>query len=121
MPWQFRLATREISRRARRVPPRRAGRRGIARSRAASHNRSFDAAPHPLAATMQIEPRWIVSTSASSLHAAAALLAGQQVVSSTIPPAVAAEVEELGADLAALGLAPASFFDHAIPLAVRFD
>jgi hypothetical protein len=68
-----------------------------------------------------MEPRWIVSTSASSLHGAAAMLAGSELVDKKVSEALAGEVQGLGGDLAAVGLAPSRFFEHAIALAVRFD
>ena len=70
---------------------------------------------------MTLELRWIVSTSASCLHAAAALLAGAALVDKKISAALAGEVEGLGEDLAAAGLTPRLFFEHAIGLAARFD
>lgn len=70
---------------------------------------------------MAIEPRFIVSTSASSLHAAAAMLGGATLVDSKVSEALAGEVEGLAGDLAVVGLATGLFFEHAVPLAVRFD
>ncbi|MEX0677805.1 MAG: hypothetical protein WD063_12060 [Pirellulales bacterium] len=68
------------------------------------------------------EARWITSTSAGGLHAAARMLAGAAPVDPKLATQqVAAEVDGLASDLAAVGLEPAPFFEHAIPLAVRFD
>jgi hypothetical protein len=68
------------------------------------------------------EARWIASTSASGLHLAASMLGGATPVDPKLAtPRVTAEVEALGVDLAALGLQPDPFFEHAIPLAARFD
>jgi hypothetical protein len=68
------------------------------------------------------EARFITSTSASGLHAAACLLAGTTPLDPRLAAApVAAEAAALGADLAAIGLDRSAFFEHAIPLAVRFD
>lgn len=70
---------------------------------------------------MTLEPRWIVSTSASCLHAAAAMLAGATLVDKKISEALAGEVEGLGEDLTAVGLVSRLFFEHAIGLAAQFD
>jgi hypothetical protein len=76
---------------------------------------------------MPIEPRWIVSTPASSLYAASVMLGEPAELSDTAPldaktaELLAAEVENLAGDLAAVGLESAIFFDHAIPLSARFD
>jgi len=70
---------------------------------------------------MTIEARWIVSTSAGGLHAAAAVLAGAKPVDGKLGPPLADEISGLAGDLAAVGVAPEAFFEHAIPLSVRFD
>jgi hypothetical protein len=70
---------------------------------------------------MPIELRWIVSTVGSALHEAAVLFAGKPLVDPQASAALAPEVAALCADLAVLGLDPRSFFEHAIPLSVRFD
>jgi hypothetical protein len=76
---------------------------------------------------MPIEPRWILSTPASSLHAASVLLGGhsaparQVLLDANTWESLAPAVESLAGDLAAVGLEPAIFFDHAIALAARFD
>jgi hypothetical protein len=50
------------------------------------------------------------------------MLAGRAPANPKLATArVAAEVDGLGADLAVVGLEPARFFEHAIPLAARFD
>ena len=72
-----------------------------------------------------MELRWIVSTAASSLHAAAALFDKGSLVdsrgSAERVAEFAAEVDGLRVDLTALGLEYRAFFEHAIPLSVRFD
>lgn len=70
---------------------------------------------------MSFEARWIVSTPASSLHAAACLIAGLQPVEPGAIAGVAEQAAALGVDLDAAGLAPEPFFAHAIPLAARLD
>ncbi len=76
---------------------------------------------------MPIEPRWIVNTPASGLYAASVMLddqlaAGRAVsLDSAALELLAPAVESLAADLAAAALNPAIFFNHAIPLAARFD
>ena len=76
---------------------------------------------------MPIEPRWIVSTPASSLYAASVMLGDPAELNDTAPldaetsELLAADVANLTGDLAAVGLEPAIFFDHAIPLSARFD
>jgi hypothetical protein len=76
---------------------------------------------------MSIEPRWIVSTPASSLYAASIMLdpaaetAGSVPLDSKTSELLAVEVASLAEDVAAVGLAPAVFFDHAIALSARFD
>lgn len=68
------------------------------------------------------EARFITSTSASGLHAAARLLEGATPVDPKLAAeALLSEAAALGADLEAVGLDRAAFFEHAIPLAVRFD
>lgn len=70
---------------------------------------------------MPLDVRWIVSTRASSLHALAALLAGQSLIDQKTADALAAEVSAWRADLIQLGLEDEAFFRHAIPLATRID
>ena len=70
---------------------------------------------------MPIELRWLASTAASSLHAAAATLAGATLVDRATAAAIEDEARGLGEDLAALGLDPARFFEHALAQSVRFD
>ena len=70
---------------------------------------------------MTIDPRYVVSISASSLHAAAAMLGGATLVDPKMSEALEGEVAALASDLAAVGLLAGDFFEHAVPLAVRFD
>jgi hypothetical protein len=70
---------------------------------------------------MPTELRWIVSTAASSLHAASALVEGAPLADQKIAAALQAETQGLGHDLAAIGLEPRLFFEHAIPLSVQYD
>jgi len=66
-----------------------------------------------------MEPRWTVSSAASSLHAAAALLNRATVVDRRISAELAPEAEGLGQDLAAAGIERPAFFEHAVPLCVQ--
>jgi len=70
---------------------------------------------------MTLDVRWIVSTRASSLHALAALLAGQTLVDQKTATALADEARAWRADLDILGLDAETFFRHAIPLATQID
>jgi hypothetical protein len=100
----------------------------MAESRREKDNRASE---RPTAAPedepMPIEPRWIVSTPASSLYAASVMLGrpGEHIDGSPLDEKTSqlfsAEVATLAEDLAAVGLEPAIFFDHAIALSARFD
>jgi hypothetical protein len=68
---------------------------------------------------MPCEARWITSVPASGLHAAERMLAGAAPVDGQLPAALVDEVAALADDLAAVGLEPAPFFEHAVPLAAR--
>lgn len=70
---------------------------------------------------MPMELRWIVSTSASAMHAAAALLAGQRLTDERLADALAEETQRLGEFLTSHGIATSAFFEHVIPLSVRLD
>jgi hypothetical protein len=70
---------------------------------------------------MTIELRWLASASASTLHAAAAMLEGWPLVDRATGGALAGEVAELARDLETLALTPARFFDHAIGASTRLD
>jgi hypothetical protein len=65
--------------------------------------------------------RWITSIPAGGLRAAACLMSGAAPFDPALAaPALAAEARGLEDDLAAVGLEPVDFLDHAIPLCVRF-
>ena len=68
---------------------------------------------------MPIELRWIVSTAASSLHAARA--AGGPSSDGRLAAAIAVPAQALADALAHLSLTPEQFFEHALPLSVKFD
>ncbi len=70
---------------------------------------------------MGIELRWLVSTAASALHAAAAMLDGRPLADRKTAEAIGPEVSQLGSDLASLGIEPVRFFEHAIPASTQLD
>jgi hypothetical protein len=70
---------------------------------------------------MPIDARWITSTLASGLYAARRLSAGAAPVDHRLAAALAPEVDGLAGDLQAVGVEAGPFFEHAIPLAARFD
>jgi hypothetical protein len=70
---------------------------------------------------MPIELRWLASTAASSLHAAQAIHQRRSLADRATADAIAAEAQALTDDLAATGLDATRFFEHAVPLATRFD
>src|SRR5262245_28372017 len=70
---------------------------------------------------MTIELRWLASASASTLHAAAAMLEGWPLVDRTTAAALASDVDDLGPELVFVGIAPARFFEHAIPGSTQSD
>jgi hypothetical protein len=63
--------------------------------------------------------RWIASSEASALHAAAALAEGRKIVDARLAAALAEPAARLVQALENAGLPPADFFRHAIPLACR--
>jgi hypothetical protein len=67
------------------------------------------------------EARWFASTRASALHAAEVLLAGRATVDPKLGAALSEQARLLAEELEAIGIAPADFFAHAIPLTTRFD
>src|SRR5258706_15621792 len=70
---------------------------------------------------MGIELRWLVSTAASTLHAAAALCEGRTLVDRKTQGALDRPVQSLRADLASLGIEPVRFFEHAIPASTQLE
>ena len=70
---------------------------------------------------MSGDARWIASVTASALHAAECLVAGEVPADRPLFAALADEAGGLAVDLEAVGLPPPRFFEHALPLAVRFD
>jgi hypothetical protein len=68
------------------------------------------------------DARWFTSTSAGGLHAARWILDGATPVDARLTAApLAVELAALGADLTAAGIDPAQFFEHALPLAARYN
>jgi len=65
--------------------------------------------------------RWIVSSEASALHAAAALAEGREIVDTRLAAALAEPAAKLFLALKTAALAPADFVRHAIPLVCRAD
>ena len=70
---------------------------------------------------MAIELEWLISTSASTLHAAEAMLRGVKLVDRRIADALSSDVDALREDLLALGIDTRALFEHLIPATVRFD
>jgi hypothetical protein len=70
---------------------------------------------------MPIELRWLVSTAASSLHAAEAIVRGAALVDRRTAAALAEEAGGLATDLDALALVPDRFFEHAAALSAKID
>jgi hypothetical protein len=69
---------------------------------------------------MSVVLRWIASTHASCLHAAASMLAGATLVEPRTAKILAGDVEQLGVELDAMGLDRKEFFRHAIPQSARY-
>ena len=67
------------------------------------------------------ELKWLASSSASALYAAATLTAGQPVVDPRLALAIAPPAALLAAVLRAAALAPDAFFRHAVPLAAGIE
>jgi hypothetical protein len=70
---------------------------------------------------MAIELRWLVSTAASGLHAAAAMLQGATLIDPRLSAALAEPVDALRCDLEALGSEIDHAFQHLVPLSARID
>jgi hypothetical protein len=70
---------------------------------------------------MPCELRWLVSTAASSMHAAAALARGDTLVDRAACEALSEPTRELLEVVEAMGWQPARFFEHAVPQSARFD
>jgi hypothetical protein len=70
---------------------------------------------------MAIELRWLASTAASGLHAAAAMLEGATLADPKLSAALAEQVRGLRGDLQELAAEPDLVFEHLIPLSARFD
>jgi hypothetical protein len=70
---------------------------------------------------MGIELRWLISTPASTLHAAAAMLDGRTLTDRKTAEAIGPEVGQLGIDLASVGIDRARFFEHAIPASTQLQ
>jgi hypothetical protein len=68
---------------------------------------------------MTIELDWLASTGAGGLHAAAAMIAGDELVDARVSAALAEAVQGLRDDLSELGVTPEVVFEHLIPLAAR--
>jgi hypothetical protein len=69
---------------------------------------------------MGVELRWIASTQASCLHAAAAMLDGAKLAEGRTAELLAGDVEQLRVELEAMGLDAGEFFRHAVPQAARY-
>ncbi len=67
------------------------------------------------------DARWIASVSASALGTAECLASGEEPVDRQLSAALADEAVGLADELATIGLPPPRFFEHAVPLSVRFD
>src|SRR5450432_3656169 len=70
---------------------------------------------------MAIELQWLISTSASTLHAAKTMLQGVKLVDTKIADALSTDVDALREDLLALGIDSEALFEHLLPATVRFD
>jgi hypothetical protein len=70
---------------------------------------------------MPIETRWLASAPASCWHAAQGIATGATLVDRATAEALAGDALALIGELELLGLAPAAFFEHAVPLAAQFD
>jgi hypothetical protein len=70
---------------------------------------------------MTIDLRWLVSTPASSLHAAAAMIGGAALVDRKSHAAIESETNLLRQDLVNAAIPPERFFEHAIPASTQFD
>ncbi|HEV3137712.1 MAG TPA: hypothetical protein VGZ26_07400 [Pirellulales bacterium] len=70
---------------------------------------------------MAIELRWLASTAASGLHAAAAMLQGATLVDPKLSLALAEPVRGMRGELDMLAAEPRLVFEHLIPLSAQFD
>jgi len=70
---------------------------------------------------MTADARWVANVTASALHAARAQLREGEAARGPLVAALREATEQLGSDLATIGIEPERFFAHAIPLSTRFD
>ena len=68
-----------------------------------------------------MELRWIASSSASALHASAAIGAGEKLVDESLAKVLAEPTAEIERELAAAGVGAEAFWKHVVPLAAGIE